>query len=153
MSSRKSGCRPGPSASVHDFIYFRAKSASQFPRIHSALTIHSSRHRFAARLNSGVRSLPPGVQAKSFQAAIQPTSGRRQQRQGLLPIVSSALQGHSSGIAQTRYPSAVVGVDRKQHRPALHSGRQSLSAVKSIVGQRPNNSFKPRPLRGLGKVP
>ena len=33
-------------------------------------------------------------------------------------------------------------------RPVVASSGQ-----KSIAEQRPNNSFKPRPLRGLGKVP
>ena len=47
---------------------------------------------------------------RAFKPRSVSIPGHRQQRQGLLPIVSSALQGHSSGIAQTRYPSTVVGV-------------------------------------------
>ena len=85
---------------------------------------------------------------RAFKSRSKPISCCWQRQQGHLPNDSFARHGHSSGVAQTRYPSTVVGVDRKQHRPALHSGQRSLSAVKSIAGQRPNNSFKPNPLRG-----
>ena len=85
---------------------------------------------------------------RAFKSRSKPISCCWQRQQGHLPNDSFARHGHSSGVAQTRYPSTVVGVDRKQHRSALHSGQRSLSAVKSIAGQRPNNSFKPNPLRG-----
>ena len=134
------------------------------------LTIRSSRDRFAAsawrrrlrhrrgrksvRLNSGVRPLSTGLQAKSFQVAVQ------------AHFSSAATPTRAS---TKRFPRSSWPQFLGSSNPLpLHCGRSwshagmidttlrpvvASSGQKSIAEQRPNNSFKPRPLRGLGKVP
>ena len=51
---------------------------------------------------------------RAFKSQSKPISVRRQRQQGHLPNDSPARHGHSSGVAQTRYPSTVVVVGRMQ---------------------------------------
>jgi hypothetical protein len=95
----------------------------------SGLTIHSSRRRFAARLNSGVRPQT----ARSWPRAV-----------GISSIASLIHLRPASGITQTRYASGWGAV-------------RVVDAIDFILGghtktRRPwsNNSLKPSPLRGLG---
>jgi hypothetical protein len=126
-------------------------------RIHSAwrrLTIHSSRSHFVARLNSGVRPLRSKASKWFFaSAAIAATLidsfGR---------FLAARFQRSGDALADpTTDPSRALSVILVVRRSS--SGRASAflaSFSSTFVGRcfpqlewRPNNSFKPNPLRGF----
>ena len=100
--------------------------------LHSALTIHSSRRRFAARLNSGVRSSWSKTLKLVNRAYLRASCGCDVgHRERLAPL------------SRSTFLAALTGHPR-QAAVALPS-----LATRKVMGQsRPNNSFKPTPLRG-----
>ena len=98
----------------------------------SGLTIHSSRRRFAARLNSGVSAQKKQISAKSFL-------DRR--HKSFSDPLSPALR-HISDLIHLRAVSDLLAPGNLSH--PRHRANSQL--------QRANNSLKPSPLRGLGAV-
>ena len=95
----------------------------------SALTIHSSRHRFAARLNSGVSAQKKQISAKSFLD---------KRHKSFSDPLSPALR-HISDLIHLRAVSDLLAPGNLSH--PRHRANSQL--------QRANNSFKPTPLRGV----
>jgi hypothetical protein len=116
------------------------------------LTIHSSRTRFAGRLNSGVR--PRKSDWRGWLSALRgfssagphwppPWIARAAARSSRPPCnpaahtVASGIQVWRSGLPA---PASLA-----LHRPTSRGSRR-------LGTLRPNNSFKPNPLRGFGLV-
>ena len=93
------------------------------------LTIHSSRHRFAARLNSGVSAQKKQISAKSFLD---------KRHKSFSDPLSPALR-HISDLIHLRAVSDLLAPGNLSH--PRHRANSQL--------QRANNSFKPTPLRGV----
>ena len=95
----------------------------------SGLTIHSSRRRFAARLNSGVSAQKKQISAKSFLD---------KRHKSFSDPLSPALR-HISDLIHLRAVSDLLAPGNLSH--PRHRANSQL--------QRANNSFKPTPLRGV----
>ena len=93
------------------------------------LTIHSSRRRFAARLNSGVSAQKKQISAKSFLD---------KRHKSFSDPLSPALR-HISDLIHLRAVSDLLAPGNLSH--PRHRANSQL--------QRANNSFKPTPLRGV----
>ena len=97
------------------------------------LTIHSSRRRFAARLNSGVRS--------SWRKTLRLVNRKRHRRSRGGEM---AIRKRLAPLSRSAFLAALTGRPRQAAAalPSLATGR--------FMGQsRPNNSFKPTPLHGI----
>ena len=102
------------------------------------LTIHSSRRRFAARLNSGVRpqrhtSWPRANLRIELLAGVGPRGKNIGASSPALRYISDLI--HLRAVTDPWFQVACSNQD---------------GAGNKSIAQRPNNSFKPRPLRGLG---
>ena len=93
------------------------------------LTIHSSRTRFAGRLNSGVSAQKKQISAKSFLD---------KRHKSFSDPLSPALR-HISDLIHLRAVSDLLAPGNLSH--PRHRANSQL--------QRANNSFKPTPLRGV----
>ena len=117
------------------------------------ITGHSRRSRFAARLNSGVRpQCPPHTRPDTWLLELSECHHRLR----LFPLPSPRkLALHSAAMqtqASTRLAIRSSQFCRTASRPS-HLASQLLRQAFRLYSQRPNYSFKPSPLRGLGQNP
>src|SRR5690606_30527656 len=152
-------------------------SAGQFLLQRRRITIHSSRSRFAARLNSGVRRLSSSKEACKCRTALSlsatwPSQERLWTRSLLFVILSlqscprnrraRALKSSRNSTNQSRLRSLSGGRIQPHSWDRTCSSRTSKLSFNRLVRSwpdrrtsrstpsrpPPNNSFKPRPLRG-----
>ena len=111
--------------------------AGKHSRLDSALTIHSSRHRFAARLNSGVSATQCVLLAFDFSN---------------LRVACSSVHKPCDMATDSVQPRTAALRLCTNSREELQ-GSTSQRTYRQIFSARlrANNSFKPRPLRGLGR--
>ena len=164
------GCRTAQATACNRLPCARAPACPGLLLL-CALTIHSSRRRFAARLNSGVRPL------RAMLPQLRPAARRRNSPTGssvgFLALCSNLVQRL---VLASTSPGA-RGLSRQQTRKHSRPPQRFLAALslcaratrlsdgtgncvqplalrsrarlsRSSATLRPNNSFKPTPLRG-----
>ena len=146
-------------------VQLRSRLAGEHCRLDSALTIHSTRCRFAARVNSGVsaRCSPAHVACISPSTRLVPSFSLFDP----VRVQGHKLRWHGKGCRTSACGRAMrfaslcrpaprslrAGctplVESRSPRSRAKRGTSSPKAA-STYGARANNSFKPRPFRGHG---